>query len=268
MTHRNTPDKPAAKATGRRVAKRPMTPLDWFGLACLLLMAVCSLILLAQLLSTGMLTAILVFALIGGLVFINIIHAIIQIPRWRNKLPKLIGGIVALLITAVMIYGITAADALRTALVNVSGQMVEKEITYVVVRNDNPAQVIGDTAGYSFGILSNADEENTTTVLEAVKDGLGKISTKSYDSIPLLAEALMEKDVDAIIINQGFYTLLQGSDTYANLAQETRILMEHTINKKVEQIVPNVAITKEPSWFIAAVLMPATPTSMSTASAT
>ena len=246
MTHRNTPDKPAARATGRRVAKRPMTPLDWFGLACLLLMAVCSLILLAQLLSTGMLTAILVFALIGGLVFINIIHAIIQIPRWRNKLPKLIGGIVALLITAVMIYGITAADALRTALVNVSGQMVEKEITYVVVRNDNPAQVIGDTAGYSFGILSNADEENTTTVLEAVKDGLGEISTKSYDSIPLLAEALMEKDVDAIIINQGFYTLLQGSDTYANLAQETRILMEHTINKKVEQIVPNVAITKEP----------------------
>ena len=48
MTHRNTPDKPASRATGRRVAKRPMTPLDWFGLACLLLMAVCSLILLAQ----------------------------------------------------------------------------------------------------------------------------------------------------------------------------------------------------------------------------
>ena len=246
MTRRNIPRTPEAGKNGRRVAKLPMTPLDWFGLACLILMAVCSLILLAQLLSTGMLTTILVVALIAALVIFNGAHAVIQVPRWRNKLPKLIGGIVSLAITAVMIYGISAADALQTTLVNISGKMVEKEITYVVVLKDDPAQEIGDAIGYSFGALSNADEENTAAVLEAVKDGLGKISTKTYDSIPLLADALLQKEVDAIIINQGFYTLLQGSDTYANLAQETRILFEYTITKEVEQIVPNVAITKEP----------------------
>ena len=246
MTRRDTSPAPASGQRGRRVSKLPMTLLDWFGLVCLLLMAVCSLILLTQLLSTGMLTTILVVAMIAALVIFNGIHAIIQIPRRRNKLPKLIGGIVSLLISAVMIYGISAADAVQSALVNVSGKLVEKEITYVIVLKDDPAQEIGDALSYSFGALSNADEENTVAVLDAIKDGLGKISTKTYDSIPLLAEGLFAKEVDAIIINQGFYTLLQGNEAYANLAQDTRILYEYTTDKEVEPIVPNTTITQEP----------------------
>ena len=44
MTRRDTSRTPASGQRGRRVSKLPMTLLDWFGLVCLLLMAVCSLI--------------------------------------------------------------------------------------------------------------------------------------------------------------------------------------------------------------------------------
>lgn len=159
MDRHNSQD--AASKNGRRAANLPMTVLDWVGLVCLLLMAVCSLILLVQLLSTGMLTTVLVVALIAVLVVCNGVHAMIQIPRRRNKLPKLIGGVVALIISAVMIYAISAADAVQSALVNVSGKLVEKEITYVVVLKDSDAKEIGDAIGYNFGALSNADQKNT-----------------------------------------------------------------------------------------------------------
>lgn len=246
MNRRNPQETPGGKKQGRRAAVLPMTALDWFGLACLLLMAVCSLILLVQLLSTGMLTTLLVVALIAALVIFNGAHAFIQLPRRRNKLPKLIGGIVALLISAVMVYGISAADAVQSALVNVSGKLVEKEITYVVVLKDDPAQEIGDASGYKFGALSNADQANTQALLEAVKDGLNKITTTSFDSITLLADRLLDKDVDAIIINQGFYTLLANSEAYSGFEQKTRILYEFTTTKEVEPIVPNTAVTREP----------------------
>lgn len=245
MNRHNSQDAAAGKK-GRRAASRPMTVLDWFGLACLLLMAVCSLILLVQLLSTGMLTGGLTAVLVGTLVVFNGVHAIIQIPRRNNKLPKLIGGIVAVLISAGMIYAISAADAVQSALTNISGKLVQEEMTYVVVLQEDPAKDIGDAINYSFGALSNADQENTTALLNAVKGGLGNVTTKSYESITDLADALLGKEVDAIIINQGFYTLLQENESYATLAQSTRILYEYTITKDVEDIRPNPAITREP----------------------
>ncbi|MBE6972198.1 MAG: LytR family transcriptional regulator [Ruminococcaceae bacterium] len=244
MDRHNSQD--AASKNGRRAANLPMTVLDWVGLVCLLLMAVCSLILLVQLLSTGMLTTVLVVALIAVLVVCNGVHAMIQIPRRRNKLPKLIGGVVALIISAVMIYAISAADAVQSALVNVSGKLVEKEITYVVVLKDSDAKEIGDAIGYNFGALSNADQKNTEALLDAVKDGLGKIKTTNYDSITLLANGLLNKEVDAIIINQGFYTLLAESEAYAGFSQNTRVLYEITTDKEVDPIVPNLAVTREP----------------------
>ena len=246
MNPRHTSDTPSAKRSGRRVSTLPMTLLDWFGLACLILMALCSLILLVQLLSTGMLTTILVIGLIAVLVLFNGVHAIVQIPRRRNKLPKLIGGIVAILISAVMVYGMSAADALQSALQNISGKIVEKEITYILVRADDKATEIGDAIGYHFGSLSHADEENTSALLDAVKDGLGDIKNTAYDSIPGLADALLGKDVDAIILNQGYYTLLQGNEAYADFAQRTRILYTFTTQKEAEPIVPNTAVTTEP----------------------
>lgn len=246
MDRHHSYDTSASEKKGRRVAKRPMTVLDWFGLVCLLLMAVCSLVLLVQLLSTGMLTTGLIAALIAVLAVFNGIHAIIQVPRRRNKLPKLIGGIMALLISAVMIYGISAADAVQDALVNVSGKLVQEETTYVVVLTEDYAEDIGDAVDYSFGALSNADQENTTALLDAVTGNLGDVTTKTYDSITALADALLGGDVEAIIINQGFYTLLQENEHYAQMTQTTRVLYEYTTTKDVEAIKPNPSIAREP----------------------
>ena len=234
------------EAVSNSSARRPMTILDWFGLSCLILLAACSVILFLQLLGTEMLPQQLLLILIGALLVINVLHAIVQLPRRKNKLSKLIVGILALVLSGAMIYSVSAADSVQSALINISGKLVEEEVTYVVVRADDDAADIGDAVGYTYGTLSRADVKNTTALMEAVKSGMGELENTSYDSVTDLVDALLAGDVDAIMLNEGYIAMVSRIEEYADFSDKTRILYEFTTERAVETIAPNPAITREP----------------------
>ena len=226
--------------------RRPMAFADWFGIACLILFGACSLILLIRLLTTKMLTSSLVTAVVIALAVLNGLHFFVQLPRWKHLWPKIVCGIVALLLSGAMIYVSVAAGGVQSVLQNISGKLVEKETTYVIVRKDDPARDIGDTQDYRFGSLSHADKKNTEALLQAVKDGLGRLNNTSYESILDLADALYSNKVDAIMLNEGYIAMLEGMDGYHDFSQRTRILYEFTTEHEVQPISPNSAITREP----------------------
>ena len=230
---------PAANRT-----RMPMTGLDWFGLAMLALLGVCSLVLFIKLLVTGMLTNMLLVVLVAALLIFNGINAWAQIPRRRNKMPKLICSIISLVLSFVMIYGVVAAGSVQNALMNISGKLMEKETTYVVVMEDDPAQTIYDAVNYRFGSLSYAQEKNT----KALKDSVTSFepSTAPYGTITELADALYDDEVDAIMLNAGHMAILEDMDGYESFADQTRILYEFTTEREVSGVKPNKAITTEP----------------------
>ena len=226
-------------------SSRPFTLADWFGLACFILLGLCSAILYIRLMGTGMVADVLLKALVIALVALNVIHLIIQLPRWRNKAPKLVFGILAIAISGGMIYAVSAADTVQNALMNISGKLVEEETTYIFVMDDNEVEEIGDAVDFNFGALSHADETNTTALLEAV-NALGDIQKTAYESVPELVDALYDGSVDAIMLNQGYISLLEEMENYATFSQDTRVLYEFTTTREVEPIEPNPAITREP----------------------
>ena len=232
--------------SNQRRASRPMTLADWFGLAVMILMAACSVILYVHLMATDMITDTILLALMVGLIVINAIFLIVLFPRWRNKLPKLIAAVLALIISVGMVYAISAADNVQKALMNISGQMVEQEITYIYVMKDNDDD-IGDAMEYNFGALANADVENTTALLAKLKEGLGSdVKHTPYETVPELVQALYDGEVDAIILNQGYIALLEEMEEFSDFSQQTRIFYEFTTLREVAPIAPNPAITREP----------------------
>ena len=232
--------------SNQRRASRPMTLADWFGLAVMILMAACSVILYVRLMATDMITDTILLTLMVGLIVINAIFLIVLFPRWRNKLPKLIAAVLALIVSAGMVYAISAADNVQKALMNISGQMVEQEITYIYVMKDNDDD-IGDAMEYNFGALANADVENTTALLAKLKEGLGSdVKHTPYETVPELVQALYDGEVDAIILNQGYIALLEEMEEFADFSQQTRIFYEFTTLREVAPIAPNPAITREP----------------------
>lgn len=137
-------------------------------------------------------------------------------------------------------------NSVQSALSKIVGKMTETEITEVRVMNDNPATSMGDTKGYTFGYIADADTKNTQSILDEISKSFGTIKSKEYSSMTALADALYDDEVDAILINQGYVDLLTEKDGYTDFRDQTRVLYTYTTTHEVDPIVPNTSITKEP----------------------
>lgn len=225
---------------------RKRTGADHFGLFTLFLLLAASLALYIRLMATGMLSNLYLIILMVVLIVLNAVSVIVQLPLRRNKAGKLIMGIVSLLLSGAMLYGVVAVNSVQSALSKIVGKMTETEITEVRVMNDNPATSMGDTMGYTFGYIADADTKNTQSILDEISKSFGTIKSKGYDSMTALADALYDDEVDAILINQGYVDLLTEKDGYTDFRDQTRVLYTYTTTHEVDPIVPNTSITKEP----------------------
>lgn len=225
---------------------RKRTGADHFGLFTLFLLLAASLALYIRLMATGMLSNLYLIILMVVLIVLNAVSVIVQLPLRRNKAGKLIMGIVSLLLSGAMLYGVVAVNSVQSALSKIVGKMAETEITEVRVMNDNPATSMGDTRGYTFGYIADADTKNTQSILDEISKSFGTIKSKGYDSMTALADALYDDEVDAILINQGYVDLLTEKDGYTDFRDQTRVLYTYTTTHEVDPIVPNTSITKEP----------------------
>lgn len=225
---------------------RKRTGADHFGLFTLFLLLAASLALYIRLMATGMLSNLYLIILMMVLIVLNAVSVIVQLPLRRNKAGKLIMGIVSLLLSGAMLYGVVAVNSVQSALSKIVGKMTETEITEVRVMNDNPATSMGDTKGYTFGYIADADTKNTQSILDEISKSFGTIKSKGYDSMTALADALYDDEVDAILINQGYVDLFTEKDGYTDFRDQTRVLYTYTTTHEVDPIVPNTSITKEP----------------------
>ena len=222
------------------------TGLDYFGIVMMFVLVACSLAIFARLMATKMLTTSNLIIAMVVLLVLNGLHIFVQLPLRRNKIGKLICGILAVLLSAGMIYGTVAADAVQSALNKISGVVVEKQVTAVIVMKEDEAEELGDTSGYTFGTLANRDLENTQKIVAAIKEGLGDIKTKEYETPEAMVDALYDDEVQAIILNEGYLVLLSEQENYKDFSDRTRILYEHIIEQEITPVKPSGSITKTP----------------------
>ena len=236
-------DKRRVSSQTRRIRR---TKVDWFGLIMMFVLLVCSLGIFARLMATKMLTTTNLVLIMAALLVVNGLHIFVQLPLRRNKLGKLICGVLAVLLSAGMIYGTVAAGAVQSALNKISGVMVEKQVTAVLVMKEDEAAELGDTKGYRFGILANRDTENTQQILSAMEQSMGKVETASYDTPAEMADALYDDEVQALILNEGYIPLLTEQENYKDFSDRTKIIYEYVTEHEITPIKPSGSITKQP----------------------
>lgn len=236
-------DKRRESSQTRRVRR---TKVDWFGIIMMFVLLVCSLAIFARLMATKMLTTTNLVLIMAALLVVNGLHIFVQLPLRRNKLGKLICGVLAVLLSAGMIYGTVAAGAVQSALSKISGIMVEKQVTAVIVMKEDEATDLGDTKGYRFGILADRDTENTRQILAAMEKSMGKVETTAYDTPAEMADALYDDEVQALILNEGYIPLLTEQENYRDFSDRTKIIYEYITEHEITAIKPTGSITKQP----------------------
>lgn len=173
----------------------------------------------------GKYVAILIAAMVLLAVFTGLLAfvKIKDVALWR----KITACVLALLIVCgCALVAKFAVDTYRTV-TNVTGSDMTTNTrnTYVVVLQDNPAQSLADTKGYTFGVIENYDIEHTQRVIDVVAEENGETpKIVNYPGVSAMAEALYQAETDALIVSGISISFLIEEEAYEDFMTRVRIL--------------------------------------------
>ena len=109
--------------------------------------------------------------------------------------------------------------------------------TYVLVLNDDPAQTLADTKGYTYGAVENYDVEHTEQITVAIENEIGEVlSLEYFPQTAAMADALYNGAVDAIILNGAGIAFLTEEVGYEDFLDRARILYTLSFESVVEPV--------------------------------
>ncbi|MBR0085301.1 MAG: LCP family protein [Lachnospiraceae bacterium] len=204
------------------------------GLILTIAMLAVSLYAVKRLSDTGLLPAMYIRVAIAG-VFVVFIFLVFML-RW--KISRIVSIILsAAIIVAIVVFGIKYIDRTNEMLENVTGAQTQVDIVDFYVRADDKAESLNDLKDYEFGILEALDRENTDKALKDINDKLGTdVKTKSYNTIFELADAILNKECGAIVLNRGYLGMITDEETYADFAEKTKVISGFTIETVVKEV--------------------------------
>lgn len=152
----------------------------------------------------------------------------------RRKVPFVFGTLWFLLCLGLFAVGSIYLYQTQSALKKISGIQTEISRVSVYVSQEDGAASLSDTSGYTFGILSTLDRENTDTVLERINGQLGtSVATVEYEGLTQLADGLNSRQVQAVVLNEAYLDLYEDFDGYTEFPSGLRALTTETVETQV-----------------------------------
>lgn len=112
----------------------------------------------------------------------------------------------------------------------------------VYVLEDDPAQTIEDMPGYTFGILDTQAREETDNVIAQINETLGtQIETMSSADAAGLADALLDGECNAMILNEGFVGMITETEGYEDFESRIREVTYYEWRAVIEENVDTQA---------------------------
>ena len=220
---------------------------DWIpGAVITIIVIMLSVVFMGLLAMTKMIPTI--YMLIIGIV-LAVIAAIIWLLVWHTRYTgRFIGGtVLAVIMIAILAFGGFYINKTRSAISNISGETTEVTQMAVYVKSDDAADSVEATAGYTYGILSSLDRENTDGAVAHLNSQFGtEVQTKEYAGLTELADGILNGEVNAILLNSGYLSVYEDMDGYTDFSTKIKevgtVDVESTI-QSAEESTPIEPIT-------------------------
>ena len=221
---------------------------DWIpGAVITIIVIMLSVVFMGLLAMTKMVPTI--YMLIIGIV-LAVIAAIIWLLVWHTRYTgRFIGGtVLAVIMIAILAFGGFYINKTRSAISNISGETTEVTQMAVYVKSDDAADSVEATAGYTYGILSSLDRENTDGAVAHLNSQFGtEVQTKEYAGLTELADGILNGEVNAMLLNSGYLSVYEDMDGYTDFSTKIKevgtVDVESTI-QSAEESTPVEPITK------------------------
>ena len=114
---------------------------------------------------------------------------------------------------------------------------------YVLANKQASYKDIKDLKNKNIGYAKNLD----TSIKHALEELEGKVrlNHKEYDGLSELLRALENNEIEAILLIDSFYQMLDESEDNTKISNSTKIVYKFSIKEKIEDISKDVNVTKE-----------------------
>lgn len=193
--------------------------------------------------------------LVGALALMLVITGLLLLPvpkggtfekkRKKGLFRRIIGGILALAMLVGCALAQNVVSQVHSAVDGITGAAETVNVSMsVYVLADDPAQAIGDAFGYRFAALENYEAVRTDQTVTMIRQEVGgEIALTYYPTLAELVEALYAGDVNALILNGAYISLLEEIPELKDFSEKTRILytavIEEIIYKPTEPTEPD-----------------------------
>ena len=130
--------------------------------------------------------------------------------------------VIALLLAVILAIGDLYIYQAKEAMNYVSNNE-QTEVISVYVLKDDEAKTIADAKDYIFGYHEILDRENTDKYVESINTSLNKtITSKTYNDLPKMVEALYNKQIGAMILNESYVKTLE--EEFPDFEEKTKVI--------------------------------------------
>ncbi len=143
------------------------------------------------------------------------------------------GKIMSVCISILLFLGGSYLFKTQGMVANISGNDKKIDKMVVVVLKDDPAEDIKDTSDYVFGVQYALKKEDVKKAQEEISSKLKKeLTVKEYNNLNEQAAGLLNGEVQAIIYNDAYTSMLE--ESYAGFGDKTKVVYTYELVSKLD----------------------------------
>ena len=184
-------------------------------------------------------------AVIGGGALINVLLLLFAKKRRKPKL-NTVSGILSTMFVIAAVFGLFFLKNLYGSLEEIADDKEYITVNLYVKADSQYTDINELSPSQKLGIRSIIDIENTQSALEDLREKIGfKFDEKEYVDFTSQVEALLNDEVDFILLNDGFLDMV--SEIWPDFEYRTKVIYAHKIEIDPEQIKKSdIKVTEEP----------------------
>ena len=221
--------------------KTPLTGDQKFGLFVSYLYLVLSIVFIGSLKIADLLPIYLIALVIVGL---SLLYLYTYFTQFGSKTMRRTGTFLSILLCICLAFGTYYILVTKGTLNKISGANTKTDSISLIVMDQDPAKTVEDLNGYTFGIATAIDRENSDHALSDTGNTLGyAVDYKECGVIDQLVDSLYNGDVDVIVLNEAYRQTIE--ESRVNFSTETRVIITYKYEKELEDA-NSVDVVSEP----------------------
>lgn len=179
----------------------------------------------------NVLTTPAIAVIIAVLAAVTALFAFLQ--RWITS--GIITKLLAIILSVVMVIGSSYLGTTNKALEKMSGITTQIDNVQVYVLKDSSYDSVNDLKEARYGIAETLDRDNTDKAIDMIVTETGaSISPYEYTGVMQLIDALYDDEVDAVILNSSFLSILEDLDNYTDIEDRIRSVWSADIETVID----------------------------------